>query len=94
MEKQRISRAQIRSECQEKQRHGVEKLSPDQKCKGTDMLAKKRIRAEKRGFASRRAATVWHSWYAEKCNDKQRHGMDSMSVAMKRTGQARKKTEA
>lgn len=26
------------------QRHGVEKLSPDQKCKGTDTLAKKRHR--------------------------------------------------
>jgi len=28
----------------EMQRHGVEKLSPDQKCKGTDTLAKKRHR--------------------------------------------------
>lgn len=26
----------------DKQRHGVEKLSPDQKCKGTDTLEKKR----------------------------------------------------
>lgn len=64
------------------QRHCDEKFSADQKCKGTDTLAKKRICAEKRGFASRRAATAWHSWYAEKCNDKQRHRYAGKETAL------------
>lgn len=66
----------------EKQRHGVEKLSPDQKCKETALNCWKG------------KETALHSWQSERSNDKQRHGMASISLAVKRTGQARKKTEA
>lgn len=43
---QRISKALIRSECQEKQRHGAEKLGLDQKRKGNALhcIQKKEMR--------------------------------------------------
>lgn len=64
------------------------------------MLAKKRRGVERSSNASHsnglaQIGSVMSRHEKEKLRAaKQRHGMYSMSVAMKRTGQARKKTEA